>query len=463
MNKIAPVSTSGRNTLVRRVALIGAAFATVAAPAVASAATPANLFLDTASPEYSLVTVKRANGGTVQARPSLFNMNITPTGLGLYSPSAAFCTDLDHEINEGINYSVLLSDATDDPTLTNAAYTQVTWLIDNAPQLVANSVNKPLEAGAIQIAIWQLVAGASDVPNVTNDSQLNARVTAVRALASAGRLAGPITISAPVTTTCSTTTVPLSLKGTPGTTATVAISAGTAKLSAPSVTFDAAGVASVSVSGAAPGTVTVTASASGVKLVKAGRINATVTTPQETAHVRPIVYTANTSINFTNCTTPGTPGTPGTPATPPSSAPTVPVVSPTVTNVCINTNLKVNVSAPKSVRAGNTIMVGITSSNTGTASADGTKLRYRIPSGFSLVSRPAGSRVANGVVTIMLGDLAPNGNVRRAKVTLRADRTISGGRRHSATVTAACGANKTGVAATQVRALPAQRTPAVTG
>jgi Domain of unknown function DUF11/Thioester domain len=458
MNQVSPVSTSGRTTLMRRIALLGAAIATVAAPAVASAATPANLLLDTASPEYNLVTIKRAAGGTVQARPSLFNQNITPTGLALYSPSAAFCTDLDHEINEGINYAVNLTDATDDPTLNSAAYQQVTWLIDNAPLLVANSVNKPLEAGAIQVAIWQLVAGASNAPDVTNDTQLNARITAIRALANAGKLVGPITISSPVTTTCSTSTVPLSLKGTPGTTATVAISAGTAKLSAPSVTFDAAGVASVSVSGATPGTVTVTASASGVKLVKAGRINATVTTPQETAHVRPVVYTANTSITFTNCTTPGTPGAPGTPP----STPTTPVVSPTVAEACINTNLKVGVSAPKSVRAGSTIMVALTAQNMGTATADASVLRYKIPSGFSLVSRPAGSRVSNGVVTITLGNLGPN-SVRRAKITLRADRSISGGRRHSATVTAKCGANRTGVTTTQVRALPTQCTPAVTG
>ncbi len=86
---------------------------------------------------------------------------------------------------------------------------------------------RTLEAGALQVAVWQLTDQLSEA-SPTNDAALNARAAALRSLASGRAIGGPITITHADAKGCAgRSAVPLRLTGRPGSTATLAVTGGT--------------------------------------------------------------------------------------------------------------------------------------------------------------------------------------------------------------------------------------------
>ena len=167
-----------------------------------------------------------------------------------------FCADLHHPIAGGTDYAVSLRTAADDATLGSARSAEAAWLLQQAEALIAAAptASKALEAGALQVAVWQL-AGQARETTPTCDAALNARAAAIRALAAGRAVGGPLTATPAMPRGCAgRSAVALRLTGTPGSTAKLSVTAGAGAVSPAQVRFAADGTADASVTSALAGT-----------------------------------------------------------------------------------------------------------------------------------------------------------------------------------------------------------------
>jgi len=439
-------------SIFRRIMSLGLAALAVAAiaPALASAATPATVRLLVEEPAYRAVTITHPSGATTHGAPGVFRLRVTPSGAAPVE-YRGFCADLLHPITAGVDYGVSLRTAADEASLGTARRAEAAWLVQNADRLIAAqpSAQRALEAGALQVAVWQLMDEAREA-NPTNDATLNARAAAIRQLAAGRAVGGPVTVTPAMPRGCAgRSAVSLRLTGTPGSTADLSITSGAGALSATQVRFAADGSATVSVSSAVAGAVTVTARAEGGTLTRIARAQSSQSTPQETIVLAgPRAYTASATVTFENCplipsgenTDPTTPtNTPsetptGTnPDTPvrPFEAPSTPVTpAPTTPRTPTQVNrprLSLSKTGPKRSLAGATVGYTIRVRNTGAATLTDVAVTDALPSGMSLAGTPSGARLRSGRVVWTIPTLKP-GATRVLRIAVRLDADASGRR-----------------------------------
>lgn len=442
-------------------------------PVAAHAAQPATLRLLGSDPEYRAVQLTATDGQRVTAAPGLFRLRITPAG-GAAVERRGFCADAHHAIDEGTTYNVSLRTEADEALLASPRYGEAAWLIQQAEALVAAAPAgaRALEAGAIQVAVWQLTDQVRETAP-TSDAALNARAAAVRDLAAGRAVGGPVTVTHADARGCAGRgAVPLRLTGRPGSTATLAASGG-GIVSPSAVRFDATGVASASVTSAVPGEVTVTARADGGTLTRAARASAGASTPQETVFLVPGSFSAATAVTFDDCpaipldTTPAAPLVPDATRVSPLGKPAYPSVStpggesPKRPNQSSPT-FTVTKTGPATAVAGGTATYRIRVRNRGTAPLAGLALADDLPEGMSLARIPSGARLRSGRLEWRMAPLSA-GRARTFTVIVRIDHDISGRRCNRATLTrAGSSATARASACTRITSTPRILRPAVT-
>lgn len=472
---------SFRMPLLRRVAATAALSLVALAflPRVADAAQPASLRLLGTDPVYHSVVVTMPDGTRITGAPGLFRLRITPAA-GPAVERAGFCVDELHVIARNVDYPVSLQTAADDARLATPRYAEAAWLIQSADGLIAAAApdKRALEAGALQAAVWQLTGQAREV-NPTDDAALDARTAALRALAAGRAIGGPLTITPAMTRGCAgRSSVALNLTGTPGSSATLAVTGGSGTVSPATVRFGADGTAQAAVTSATPGTVAVTARAEGGALTRIAPAHAGAGTPQETMVLDPQTYSATASVLFDDCpvvpfeegntpTTPATPTIPSIPVSPfeaPSSKPSTPTPSGRTsprTPSQATPRFGVTKSGPATARAGAVVRYTITVVNRGSTTLRDLTLSDDLPQGMSLTATPAGSRLRAGSLVWSLAPLKA-GARRSLRVGVRLDADIAGRRCNRATVTGSGGQRSTATACTVVKAVPRAILPAVT-
>ena len=444
-------------------------------PALANAAQPATLRLTGSDPEYRSTVLTTPAGKQITASPGLFRLRVTPSG-GTAAEQRGFCADSLHAITSGVNYNVSLRTSDDEPLLGSARFGEAAWLIQQAESMVAAapSGSRALEAGALQVAVWQLTDQIRET-TPTNDAALNARTAAIRALAAGHAIGGPVTITAAATHGCAgRSAVALHLTGTPGSTATLSV-AGAGVVSPAQVRFDPNGVADASVTSTTPGAVTVTARSQGGRLTRAARATAGASTPQETLFLTSAEFSASTVVTFDDCpvipfeTTPAVPVTPisgplnpletkgPTPSdgtTGPSSPRRSTQSSPTFT---------VTKTGPAHAAAGSTVSYRIRVTNTSPAALGGLLLADDLPAGMSLARIPSGSALKGGRLVWSLSSLGA-GRARTFTVKVTIDEGVSGTRCNRATVTrSGTSTSAAAKACTTITSRPRTNMPAVAG
>ena len=412
----------------------------------AQAATPANLLLTGTDPVYSDITVNIPGGGAVVTSPGVFNLQVTPAG-GATTAYKGYCVDTSTPIGAGINYAVDLQTAADAPVLASPGANQAAWLIQQTDALLAAAANKPLEAGALQTAVW-VVMGEAVAGNPTSDAAINARAAELVALSVGKGPAGPVAISAATASTCAggpgTT---LNLTGTPGATASLAVTAGTATLSASQVTFSAAGTASVTLTSGTVGSATVTVTSVGAELTRA--VPAEGDVPQQTAFLTPKTYTAQVSVAFTNCGPTITPTQPSSPTTPKPSIAQAP-------------SLSVVKTGKATALAGSEVPYTIVVRNTSKVIARSVVAVDTLPSGMAYLRSSLRPVSIGKQIVWKLGNLAA-GKSRTITVWLQAPTSISGSRTNLVEVSAQGTKTVRDTAVTRFRRVEAQFQPPVTG
>ena len=412
----------------------------------AAAASPGTLrAIDLSSPSLTSVKVATPGGGSFTGDPGRALIRITPAG-GSGAVVNGWCVDPDHFMSENTDYPVNLQTPADTPALDTARYREAGWLIGAADGLIATAPNPSLEAAAVQVAVWQLTGGAADVTAVTNRSDLNTRVAALRALAAGRRPVTALAMSAATGAVTTGSPATLNLTGTPGAVVDLAVTAGSATLSSAQVTLDAAGAAQVTVTPTAAGAVTVGATAQGGALQRAARLPGA-TAPQEMAVVTPVTLTATATVTAT--------------------APTVVApVTPPVVVAAVPAKLALVKTAPASVRRGATIAYRLTVTNTGTTTARRVVVRDPVPDGAYVGTLPSRARLSGGAVVWRLGTLKPGAKV-TVTLTLRTRPKAVGDVLNVASASAANAATVHARARTHLllptRVKPARVQPAVTG
>jgi uncharacterized repeat protein (TIGR01451 family) len=449
--------------LIRRILSLGLAGLLVAAivPALASAATPATARLLGTDPVHAGVTITHPDGTTVHGGPGLFRLRVTASG-SAPAEYRGFCADLKHPIASGTDYTMSLRTASDEAFLATPRRAEAAWLVQQAERLIAAqpAAKRPLEAGALQVAVWQLMDEARET-DPTSDAALNARAAAVRQLAAGRAVGGPVTITPAMPRGCAGGSgVALRLTGTPGSSAALSVTAGTGTLSATEVRFAADGTATVSVSSGSAGAVTVTARTEGGTLTRIARTRSTQSTPQETIVLgSPKSHTATATVTFENCplipSGGGVDPNPGTPTNTPSDTPTgsgpetplgpfggpaipatpaTPVAPRTPTQVT-RPRLRLSKTGPKRVRAGAVAAYVITVRNAGGETLTDVTVADALPAGMSLTGMPAGARLRSGRVTWTIRSLKP-GATRVLRVPVRLDADAAGRRCNRASAVA---------------------------
>ncbi len=466
-------------------------------PVSAGAAQAAKVRLLDVEPAYSSVVITATDGSKHTGAPGLMRLRVTPSG-GVATDRPGFCADLKHVIGEGRDYDVVTKTASDLPALASARHGEAAWLIQQAEAMIAArpASSRALEAGALQVAVWQLVGEARETAP-TSDAALNARVAQIRLLAAGRAIGGPLTVVPDMPRGCAGRgSVRMKLTGVPGSSATLTATGASGVVSPAEVRFAADGTASAAVSSATGGTVTVTVRASGGTLTRIARGTSGATTPQETMVLNPPAqYAATATIVFENCpavpleedtgtpVVPTTPTTPTTPATPPGTdspvapleTPTSAPVSPPVTTPApappaesipreptqTTPRLRLLKTGPARATAGARTRYTIRVTNRGTARATGITVTDRLPEGMSLASVPAGARLRGGRVIWTIGALRA-GATRVLNVSVRFDADISGRRCNRATAALPGGTTVAATACTRVVSLPRTLLPAVT-
>ena len=438
---------SPKRTFTTIASLIFAVLLVLGAVGAAAAAPGTMRALDLGSPSLgSAVTVAAPGGGSFSADPGRAIVRITPSG-GSAAEVGAWCVDPTRSISENTDYPVDLQTPADTPALDTPSYREAAWLIGASDGLIAAAANPSLEAAAVQVAVWQLTGGAADISAVTNRGDLNARVTALRALAAGRRPVTALAMSAAGGAATVGTPATLNLTGTPGAVVDLTVTAGAATLSSAQVTLDAAGAAQVTVTPTAAGDVAVRATAQGGALTRAAHLSGR-KAPQDMAVVTPATLVATATLSATG------------------PAVTPPTVAPPVTVAAIPTKLRLVKTAPAQVRRGATIAYRLTVTNTGKVAARSVVVRDPVPAGAFVGTLPSRARLRGAAVVWRLGTLAPGASV-TVRLNLRTRVTTVGDVVNVATAVAANAAKVNARARTQLvlpsRVKPARVQPAVTG
>jgi hypothetical protein len=151
------------------------------------------------------------------------------------------------------------------------------------------------------------------------------------------------------------------------------------------------------------------------------------------------------------------------PTTPPLATPPPPTPGVVGKPICLRPSLRVSITGPRNPIAGQQLTLRVKVRNASGANvARRSTLRVVIPSGYSLVRRPAGARVSGSSVRFALGTIGTRAN--RTKVLrLRIDRNAAGRRAVRAFANAACSTREVATLNARVAALGPGGQPAVTG
>ncbi len=379
----------------RRLAVSAAGALAVLAATAPSAlsADQATLRLLGSSPIYAnTVAVHKAGGGDVNVKPARYHYRITtPSGM---TEASGNCVDLSHYIVTGRDYAVELQDANDDPILGSPEFKAAGWLLSQSDQLIASAADPGLEAGALQVAIWQLSGQARGLDAPTSDLALNARVNTLRTLAMGKEVPSQLAVSIAGNDTCVDTAAPVMVTGTPGAEVDLEVTGG-GTVQPDKVTLDEMGVGSAMVraSGAAAN-LTVHAEALAPTVLRSTKLPGQ-TAPQDQLFLRPGVVTAEDSQPFVDCdlNTFAAPDVPGittpidAPAPPAAPAPTAPVQA-----------LDLDLQTPHLAAPGGIAVYKLTVANTGTRTARHVAVAQRLDRGVAPISSrgPRGTRSAIG-------------------------------------------------------------------
>jgi len=418
-------------------ALVGALALLAALAGSALAAEPATLRLMGSSPAYgAAVDVHSTSVGTIRVRPARYHYRIIQ---GAQTTDASgYCVDLAHFIGTGRDYPVELQTAADAPELGGPGFTEAGWLLSRSDDLIASAPDAQLEAAAIQVAIWQLTGQARDLGAPTGDAAINARVGALRAMASGRSLPSALAVAISGAT-CLGEPATVAVAGTPGTLVDLDVTSGQGTVTPAQVTVGDDGTAQAQLRSSAAGDVTVTATASAPLLVRATKLAGT-SSPQDQLLLRPGTLTAQATHRFTACdlftlappesrerprpAAPAAPGAPAAPAAPGPAAPGVPGPAPTDA-----APLALAMSAPKIAAPGGVAVYRIRVANRGRTAARGVTVAQRLSRGLAALRArgPKGTtaRVSRGAARWRLASLAPG---RTAVLTLkvRVGRSLAG-------------------------------------
>lgn len=390
-----------------------------------------------------------------------------------------FCADLRRSIEPGVDYDVSLRTAADEPELASARMGEAAWLVDEAETLIAAASDRRGEAGAIQVAVWQLVGDARE-QSPTDDAALNRRAAELRALAAGRAVAGPIGLAAASPRGCAGGEgVALRLSGTPGTTAELRAEGPGALVTPARVTFGADGAAVARVGAASAGVVRVTARARGGVLTRIARASAGQTTPQETFVVVRRERVATLDVPFGDCPPPPGPepapdqplapfGAPGPgPSTPPAAAPPADAVTPPAPALRrrrdATSSIRLVKRGPARMRPGTAGVYVIRAVNLGAAPVRGLVIADLLPDGMWLVAVPRGAALRAGRVRWGPVTLRP-GRSRTVSVRARLDADLAGRRRCNRAAATSPGVPPAAASrCTRVIAVPRRVMPAVTG
>ncbi len=394
-----------RSVAIAAAMLVGALLAIGAVVPVASAAPGTIRALDIGAPSLGQsISIASPGVGTYKADPGRALVRLTPA-VGPVVQVNAWCVDRFHQIGEGVNYAVDLQTPADTPQLSSPGFQTAGWLIAAADGLIAAAANPRFEAGAIQVAVWQLTGQAADVVAVTPNSTLNARVAQLRALAAGKVLVTALALSGPTGATTVGSPATVTITGTAGAVVNLSVATGQATLSSTQVTLGASGSAQVSVTPGSAGNVVVSASALGGLLVRAAHIPGK-KTPQDMAFVTPVTLSASVTLAAVA-------PVPAPAVAPAATIPAV-VVSGPVAVAQVPAALRLTKSAPASARLGRSILYTLTVTNRSAQAARRVIIRDPLPSGTFVGDLPKAARLRSGAVVWRLGTLAP-----RASVTVR--------------------------------------------
>lgn len=364
-----------------------ALLAVLASSALASE--PATFRLLGSSPIYSSVDVHKAAGGTVAVRPARYHYRIT-TAAGTTEASGN-CVDLSHYITTGRDYQVNLESALDDPALGNPSFLAAGWLLSQADALIGSAADPALEAGALQVAIWQLSGQARDLDAPSSDAALNARVAELRAAAAGRSVPSALAVTVNGGDTCLDTNALVTVTGTPGAVVDLAVTAGTGTVTPQQVTIDGTGTAQAQLRSPVVGQVTLSATMSAPTLLRATKTPGQ-TSPQDQLFLRPGTLDDTATHGFIDCGVflfgPAGPGTliapgPTTPTAPAAPAPPAP--------------LEITLDSPRLAAPGGLAVYTLRVTNTGTRTARGLTVAQKVSSGLRPVSAKGPKGTSAGV------------------------------------------------------------------
>ena len=382
------------------------------------------------SPIYaSSVQVHKAAGGDVSVRPARYHYRITtPSGV---AEASGNCVDLSHYIVTGRDYTVDLQSAADAPELGSPEFKAAGYLLSRSDDLIAAAANPGLEAGALQVAIWQLSGQARALDAPTSDVVLNARVSALRAMAAGKSLPSDVGVSVAGGNTCLDTAAQVTVTGTPGAAVDLDVPSGNGTVSPATVTLDALGVGSAQLRATGgEGTVTVEAETSAPTLLRATKLPGQ-STPQDQLFLRPGVLEAEASHGFIDCElfllAPETPGTtiPLEPSAPAAPAPPPPPAAPL---------LALELDTPHLAAPGGVTVYRLRVSNEGTGTARNVKVGQHLGRGIAPISargpKGSSSKLGRGTAHWKLAALKP-GQSATLTLRVRVGREMAGGVAHT--------------------------------
>lgn len=356
---------------------IAAAIAACALLAVwassAMASEPATFRLLGSSPIYSSVQVHKADGSTVSVRPARYHYRIT-TAAGTTEASGN-CVDLSHYITTGRDYQVNLESAADDPALGNPSFLAAGYLLSRSDELIGAAANPALEAGALQVAIWQLSGQARDLDAPSSDAALNTRVAELRAMSAGKSVGSALDLSVAGGDTCLDTSATVNVTGAPGAVVDLAVTSGAGSITPAQVTIDDTGTAQAQLRSTTVGQVTVTGTTSAPTLLRATKTPGQ-TSPQDQLFLRPGTATDSATHGFIDCGVflfgPANPGalipSPGG-----APAPTAPAAEPA---------LAIAMDSPRLAAPGGVSVYTLRVTNTGAATATGLIVSQKVSRGL---------------------------------------------------------------------------------
>lgn len=381
------------------------------------------------SPIYAnSVQVHKAAGGDVSVRPARYHYRITtPSGV---AEASGNCVDLSHYITTGRDYTVDLQSAADAPELGSPEFKSAGYLLSKSDELIAAAANPGLEAGALQVAIWQLSGQARALDAPTSDTVLNARVSALQAMAAGRSVASDLDVSVAGGDTCLDTAAPVTVTGSPGAEVDLDVPGGNGTVSPGHVTLDALGVGSAQLRATGGGTVTVEAETSAPTLLRSTKLPGQ-TTPQDQLFLRPGVIDVDASHDFIDCDlfqlAPDTPGgtVPLEPTAPAAPEPPAPPAAPV---------LALSLDSPHLAAPGGVTVYTLRVTNDGTGIARNVKVGQHLARGVAPINargpKGSSSKVSRTAAHWTLSALKP-GHTATLTLRVRVGRAMAGGVAHT--------------------------------